>query len=222
MLLRRCIGMVCVAAFALVALASCGKNDDRVATAQNAIFKALESQGIYERNNLPEINPPTPERIKGWFDMVRGTYRHIVNEDRTGRGPQELYGIERGDSIAFMFDARVFAGNNFESCRTFYTNIPSRISHLFSSNPDFAGWSTEPLKIKVGEDDGILKSLQEALISCRAGDGDPDNDEDPNGVSSDEVRVYITSDLAFGNRTVYDVPPGSTIVIEVTEIEIIR
>ena len=207
---------------AALAMTSCGKNDDRVATAQDAIFKALESQGIYERNNLPEINPPTPERIKGWFDMVRGTYRHIVNEDREGRGPAAEYGIERGDSIAFMFDARVFAGNNFESCRTFFTNIPSRINQLFSGNPDFAGWSTEPMRIKVGEDLRILKSLQEALITCRAGDGNPANDEEPGALSSDEVRVYITPDLAFGNSTVYDVPPGSTIVFEVTEIEIIR
>ncbi len=206
----------------IAALASCGKSDDRVVTAQNAIFKALESQGIYERGNLPQINPPTPERIKGWFEIVRGTYRHVVNEDRDSRGPADTYAVERGDSIAFMFDARVFAGNNFESCRTFYTNIPSRISQLFSSNPDFAGWSTDPLRIKVGEDDGILKSLQEALISCRAGDGDPSNDQEPGAVSSDQVRVYITSDLAFGNRTVYDVPAGSTIVFEVTEIEIIR
>ena len=221
MKLRRHTAMAGVLAAAL-AMTSCGKNDDRVAKAQDAIFKALESQGIYERGNLPEINPPTPERIKGWFDMVRGTYRHIVNEDRTGRGPAETYGIERGDSIAFMFDARVFAGNSFESCRTFYTNIESRIEELFSSNPDFAGWSTLPLRIKVGDDPGILKSLQEALISCRAGDGDPKNDDQPGGISSDEVRVYITSDLAFGNRMVYDVPPGSTIVFEVTEIEIIR
>jgi hypothetical protein len=213
-------GIVLAAVFA--ALASCGKNGDRVATAQDAIFKALTSQDIYERDNLPEADPPTPEQIKGWFDMVRGTYRHIVNEDRPDRGPAAEYGIERGDSIAFMFDARVFAGSNFESCRTFYTNIDSRINELFSDNPDFAGWSTEPLRIKVGDDPGILKSLQEALISCRAGDGTPGNDGEPGAVSSDEVRVYITSDLAFGNRTVYDVPSGSTIVYEVTEIEIIR
>jgi hypothetical protein len=214
--------MACVAAVALLAITSCGKNGDAVATAQTAIFNALKGQGIYERNQLPVDNPPTPEQIKGWFDIVGGAYRHIVNEDRTNRGSAQEFGIARGDSISFLFDARVFSGGNFDSYRTFYTNNAQRISALFGSNPGFAGWSTEPLRIKVGEDPRILKSLQEALLMCRADDGDPSNDNLPDGIASDEVRVYLTSDIAFGDRTVYDVPPGSTIVFAVTQIEKIK
>jgi hypothetical protein len=207
---------------AALATAGCGKSGDLVATAQTSIFKALESQGIYERDNLPEDNPPTPDKIKGWFDVIGGTYRHIVNEAGTNRGPADRYEIARGDSIALTFDARIFTGSNFESYRTFFTNDPQRIRALFGSNPDFAGWSTEQLRIRVGDDARILKSLQEALIGCRAGDGDPANDNQPGGVASDEVRVYLTPDIAFGNDTVYDVPRNSTIVWAVTQMVIIN
>jgi hypothetical protein len=207
-----------IALIGALGLAGCGESGDAVATAQTRIFTALESQGIYERGNLPEQNPPTPEQIKGWFEVIGGAYRHIVNEDRANRGPAAQFAIERGDSVAFTFDARIFSGSSFDNCRTFYTNDPQRLSALFGSNPGFGGWSTDPLRIKLGEDPRILKSLQEALIGCRADDGDPTNDNAPEGISSDEVRVYLTSDLAFGNRTVYDVPPGSTVVFAVTRI----
>jgi hypothetical protein len=222
MILRNHIhtGIVCLAA--AMALTGCGKDGDTVAAAQTRIFTALEGQGIYERGKLPEDNPPTPDRIKGWFDVVGGAYRHIVNEDRANRGPAPEYALERGDSITFVFDARVFSGGSFDNYPTFYTNDPQRISALFGSNPDFKGWPTKPLRIKLGEDPGILKSLQEALIGCRANDDKPENDDQPGGISSDEVRVYLTHDLAFGNRTVYDVPPGSTVVFLVTEIQIIE
>ncbi len=212
---------------ALVILAltmcACGKIDNTVAEAQTRIFNALKSQGIYEKGNLPDDPPPTPEQIKGRFDIVGGAYRHIVNEEtNANRGNARDYEISRDDSIAFMFDARIFTGGEFDRQQTFYTNIASRIRELTGNNEDFGGWSTAPLKIKVGDDARILKSLQEALISCRAGDGDPSNDDEEDGIASDQVRVYLTSDIAFGDRMVYSVPPGSTIVYEVTDIEIIK
>jgi hypothetical protein len=209
---------------ALCALAvACGKSDEEITLARDSIIAALKTQGIYERNNLPQDNPPTSEQLKGYYDVVGGAYRWIVNEARENRGGSE-FEIRRGDNIEFMFDARIFSRGNFENYTTFYTNIASRIAELTGNNPAFDGrfWPTDPLKIKVGEDPGILKSLQEALISCRAGDGDPSNDKEEDGIASDQIRVYLTSDIAFGNKTVYNVPAGSTIVFEITEIEIIR
>ncbi len=217
----RNMAIVCTCALSLLA-AACGKDDNTVVTAQNKIFDALKNQGIYERGNLPEDPAPSPEQIKGYFDIIGGAYRHIVNEDSNANRGDAEYEIARDDSIAFMFDARIFTGGNFDNLQTFYTNIADRIQT--GGNPNFDGefWPTEPLKIKVGEDSRILKSLQEALISCRAGDGNPDNDNEPDGIASDQVRVYLTPDLAFGNRTVYNVPRNSTIVFEVTDIEIIK
>jgi hypothetical protein len=217
------VAAVSVAMLSLVAT-SCSKLGDTVNASRDKIFNALKSQGVYERGNLPVENPPTQDQIKGWFDIIGGAYRHIVNEEnRTDRGGAE-YEIRRGDSIAFMFDARIFTGSNYNSMQTFYTNIASRISEIAGNNSEFNGnfWPTDPLRIKVGDDGRILKSLQEALISCRAGDGNPDNDDEEDNIDSDIVRVYLTPDIAFGDRTVYNVPASSTIVFEVTDIEIIK
>jgi hypothetical protein len=202
------------------AFCGCGKLDDQVNAARDNIVAALKTQDIYERNNVP--TDPAPREIKGYYDIIGGAYRWVVNEARENQSDE--FTVRRGDSIAFMFDARVFtARGNFESYRTFYTNIKSRIDQLVGNNTHFDPqfWPTAPLKIKVGDDPGILKPLQEALISCRAGDGDPTNDSQPGGIASDQVRVYLTPDMAFGNRTVYSVPAGSTIVFEIREIEII-
>ncbi len=201
--------------------ASCGKLDDKIYNAQQKIVSALRSEQVYERGNLPDP-APSPSQIKGYFDIVGGTYRYIVNEERNGREAGET--VDRGDRIAFRFDGRIFTGGVFDRQQTFYTNIPALIELAAGGNPNFNDefWPDELLEITVGEDTGILKSLQEALISCRAGDGDPENDDQPGGIASDRVRVYLTPDLAFGDRTVYNVPAGSTLVFEVSDIVIIK
>ena len=217
-------GIVCAALAALLLSSACGgKLGDTVFNAQTRIFNALRGQGIFERGNLPEDNPPTPDQIKGWYDIVGGAYRHIVNEDRDNRTDRQ-YRIERGDSISFFFDAKIFTGGSFDQLQTFYTNIGARIQAIAGNNPQFdtSFWPTVPLRIKTGEDPRILKSLQEALIGCMAGDGDPANDEEPDGIASDQVRVWLTPDLAFGDKVVYNVPRESTLVFEITDIVIIR
>ncbi len=235
MALRRNIGKICVAAAALgvVLSAGCGKNSNVINTAQERIVQSLRSIGVYERDNLPDDPAPTAEQIKGYFDIVGGAYRYVVNESRIdseNRQEYEKYKIARGDSISFMFDARIFTGGGFDALTTFYTNVKSRIGQLSNNNPDFDGlyWPTEPMRIKVGEDGRILKSLQEALISCRAGDEELTNEDDPAGdgepvkIESDEVRIYLTPDIAFGNNTVLNVPRNSTVVFEITDIKIIK
>jgi len=211
-----------VAAAVALSAAACGKLDDAVDSARTRIESALKTQGAYERGNLPIDNPPTPEAHKGDYDIVDGAYRYITNERREGRAASPQ--IAEGDSVAFYFDGRVFTGGTFDSQTTFYTNIAARIKQLAGNNEQFSTdeWPTRKLRVKVGDDGRILKSLQRALISCRAGDGDPANDDLPGGVASDRVLVYLTPDIAFGDRTVYGVPAGSTLVFEITEIEIIK
>lgn len=213
--------MVCACAVATATVAACGKLDETINQAQDRIVAALKSQGLWERGNLPIEDPPTPEQIKGEYDIVEGAYRYIVNERRDDRAaaPQ----IAEGDSIAFRFDGRVFTGGSFDSQTTFYTNIASRIAQIGGNNPQFSAaesWPTVPLRIKAGNDPRILKSLQRALISCRA--AIPASVERPEGVPSDRVLVYLTPDIAFGDRRVYGVPSRSTLVFEITEITIIK
>ncbi len=205
---------------ALALLVACGEESgDTIAKAQERIEKDLQGANIYERGNLPE--DPAPQQVLGYYDIIDGKiYRHIVNEGRYGRANSPV--IAAGDSLALYFDARVYSGK-FENSTTFYTNIEARRAMIAGNNPDFDPllWPITPLRIKVGEDPKILKSVQVALIGSRAGDGNPENDEQ-GGVASDEVRVYLTPDVGFGGRSVYDVPGGSTLVFELTDIEIIK
>jgi hypothetical protein len=200
--------------------AACSTPGEVVDTAQVEIENALKGLNVYERGNLPE---PEPVTISGYFDITeRGAYRYITNEDRAGRERSEV--VAPGDSIKFMFDGRIFGRGSFDGLQIFYTNIEATRRLFAGNNPQFdtSLWPVAPLRIRVGDDPKILKSLQEALIDCRAGDGEPGNDDEPGGIASDRVRVYLTPNIAFGDRAVYSVPANSTIVFEVTDIEIIR
>ncbi len=210
----------CVCAAMLV---SCGESDDSINRARERIVEDLKRANIYERGNLPD---PAPQIVSGYYDIVqRGTYRYIVNEyladleERDGRGA--LPAVAQDDSVSFHFDARIYTGS-FDSASTFYTNIEARREVLSNSNADFNPefWPTTPLRIKVGSDPGILKSVQVALLGCKAAEG-LDDDDPSNDAVSDIVRIYLTSDAGFGSKSVYNVPGGSSLVFELSDIKII-
>ncbi len=232
-----------------VCAASCSTLDEKVTADQNRIRAEFKGLFIWERNNLPDEE--IPGKIEGYFDIVKGAYRYIVNEYQPGGNglPRDnrnvLPVISEGDSISFYFDARIYTGR-WENSTTFYTNIESRIE-LIKNNEEFRldYWPIVPKRIKVGDDPGILKVIQTALLSepyCRAAgtttelvqakdnddkvivdeDGNVVMDEVTVKVPSDQVRIYLTPDIAFHNKWVYNVPAGSTIVYELTDIKIIE
>ncbi len=198
------IGKRIIPAAAALLLASCSNLTDAVDASQTKILANFKQQGIYERNNIPEETPPAS--VKGYYDVIKGAYRHITNENREGR--ENAREISAGDVVTFYFDARIF-GSSYDNSTTYFTNIDSRIQQISSSNPEFdaSEWSSDPLQIKVGYDTGILKSIQNALPSCRAGD---------------EIRIYLPPDVAYGSKGDGVVPAKSTLLFELTNIEIIE
>lgn len=191
---------------------------------QTRIESHLKNEGIYDRNvEVEEL--PANTRIEGYYDMMGGIYRRIMNENREAR--EDAPTIEIGDSISFYFDARIFT-NNYVNATTYFTNIASRIEYISNNNPEFAAadWSAEPLRIKVGDDDRILKAIHTALPLCKAagqrmvddGEGGFEIEE----IDSDEVRIYLTPDLAYGNKSIGIVPAKSMLVWELTNITIIE
>ena len=208
------LSLVIVVAAALSLSVSCDAVGDATDAAETKIRSYLSntSNGIYERNNIPEETPST--NIKGYYDIIGGAYRYIINEDPADSRPMDG-GIEAGDRVSFYFDARVFS-STYDNSTTYFTNIGSRIEYISNNNPQFdiTDWSSEPLEINVGYDTGILKSLQNALLSsgpnipaCRPGD---------------EVRIFLPPNVGYGNTQVYMVPAKSTLVFELTNIEIIE
>ncbi len=203
-----CLGLTGLLAFAC-------KMDNVVDESKKKITDYLRGRNIYQRGNLPD----DVTTIEGYYDIIGGAIRHIDNEDRIGRefSPQ----VVEGDSISFMFDFRIFGGS-FENSTTFYTNIEDVRSDVINTNIDFDAlyWPLDPLKIKVGSDPKILKSIQAALISCRTYD-EENLDELGDPRPSDVVRIYLTPEVAFGGKATYTVPAYSTLVIEVTDIRIV-
>ncbi len=186
--------------------------------ARKRIENDLKGNGIYDRGNMP-YPPPTEQQLKGYYDVIGGAYRHIVNEDRPtrGRSPE----IQDGQKISFYFEAKVYSGS-FANSRTYFTNIADVMATMSKSGEPFTGWSTAPLEITLSNDSKILKAVQVALIGCRADtNGSADDNDLENGTQSDNVRIYVPYDIGFGNNWVYNVPPKSTLVFEITRIRIL-
>lgn len=194
-------GSLCAAA--VLTLAACSSAQDAVDTARTAITRYLTGQGIYERNFVPDDSETTT--VSGYYDIVGGAFRFIENEDREGRNTQPE--IVEGSLVEFWFDARIFS-SNFANSATFYTNIESQIKALAGTNYEFNTefWPMVPLRIRIGEGT-ILKSLENALLSCRQGD---------------KMQIYLTSDIGFGDRKVGIVPGGSTLVYQISDIVVLE
>ncbi len=196
-------GVIPVVAAALSLLVSCNKLADATDSSKTKILASFRQQGIYERNNIPEDT--NPNSIKGYYDIIGGAYRYITNENRDGRADAQE--ISAGDSVSFYFDARIFV-SSYDNSKTYFTNSYSRIKYLGNNNPEFdaSGWSSDSLRIKVGSDPEILKSVQNVLPGCRVGD---------------EVRIYLPPNVAYGSKSNGVVPGKSTLIFELTSLRML-
>lgn len=202
---------------AALCLASCELSEE-LENSRDRIEKDFSNTGIYDRGNMP-YPLPTEQQLKGYYDRIGGTYRHVYNEFRPTRASSPQ--IASGDRISFYFQAMVYAGSYSNSKnQTFFTNIQDVIMQSSGNNADFNGWSTDPMEIVLDNDPKILKSVQAALVGCRADNNRADDDNDAaNGIQSDVVRIYIPYDIGFENRWVYNVPPKSTLLFEISGIQ---
>ncbi len=191
-------------ATALIASSCSSKLSDATDASKLAIKRYLNGKNIYDRSDVPY--DPAPSTINGYYDIIGGAYRYVTNEDRDDRNLERA--IAPGDNISFYFEAYVFT-SSYESSLPYFTNIRDRIVYIGNNNPEFNvdGWSTDPLEIKVTEDPKILKSIQNALPSCRVGD---------------EVRIFLPPNVAYGNKDDGVVLGGSTLVFILSNIVIIE
>lgn len=140
----------------------CGGADSNIIPDQRtAIIKYMESQK---------------------FDYITqgGVYKYIANIDREGRDKAKE--AIAGDSLSFNFEAYTFTT---APGTIFYTNKKDVAARMTGLNTKY--WSFEPVRVKVGRSEGIIKGLANALPYCREGDS---------------VLIYITSDLAYGDKFV--------------------
>jgi hypothetical protein len=170
---------------------------DIVDTAQTKIRTYLHGQKIYDPTNYPD---PLPTDEKGQYDVVGGVFRYIVTQDSDGRDSWQV--LREGDVIATRFDARIFSGSSFDQFPLFYSNNATTIEIYRGSNDQFdpVEWPTTPFVAKLGEGK-FMPAIENALVGCRVGD---------------KVQLFITPDLAYGDKQNYSVPANSTLAFEIT------
>ena len=192
--MKRFAGIAVTAIAALVFLCGCGDKEDVFTSQQTSIVRYLTSTrrliAESEVENVVENNPAF------YTEHGRSTYRHIPNyydEGREGRTE-----IERGDSVRIAFDAYIFSGSEPATSNVYWSNIGTTINKLSADGGNsFAklNWSTDPLALKLGSTK-IIKGVELALIGCR---------------EQDSVQIYMTYNMAYGNKLVGTVPKNSSV-----------
>lgn len=112
------------------------------------------------------------------YENVDGVYKQILNENRYGR--DKLTDSKLGDSIVFNFEAYTFT--SAPSTEWFYTNKKPLVDALEGFNSQY--WDLTPRRVKIGGG-GLIQGISYGLPNCRVGDS---------------VHLYITSDLAYGDK----------------------
>ena len=181
-----------IACLVVLFVAGCSKMEDYVASERTAIERYLSGQKIYDRAEADDN--PTGE-VRRYYDYQNGVYKFTANESRLDR-PEEI--AEVGDSVTFYFLAYTFGSSPGS---LFWTNRAYAIEQ-YMPNLNPAYWSTDPLRVKVG-DGSILKGMENAL---------------PNSREGDSIAVFMTADLAYGKKQ-NGVVPAYTALMVVLSIE---
>lgn len=180
-------------AFASI-LSSCAESEDVYTSQQSFIVQYLTSTrrliSVDEVGYVIEENPA--------FYTVHGSsaYRYIPTYYDAGR--DGLNEVVWGSTVEIRFDAYVFSGSEPSSSNLYWSNVPETIADLESDsvNPYAQlAWSTDPLVIKLGETK-VIEGLEQALPGCR---------------DQDSVQVYMTYNMAYGDRLVGTVPKKSSV-----------
>ncbi|MCD8071923.1 MAG: FKBP-type peptidyl-prolyl cis-trans isomerase [Alistipes sp.] len=118
--------------------------------------------------------------------LSSGVYRYIP---RRGSGSR----IIRGDVVHFYF-----AGYQFTTSRqepAFYSNFDFVIEQMWEAGVNTIFWSTDPEAVTIG-DNRLIKALETGLTGCNKGDS---------------VRLFVTSDNAYGDHYVSNLPINSAV-----------
>ncbi|MCD7970651.1 MAG: FKBP-type peptidyl-prolyl cis-trans isomerase [Alistipes sp.] len=136
------------------------------------------------------------------WSEISGVFRYrIPGENAVQSTATE---IERGDSVYFYF-----AGYEFTSTRqepTFYTNLDYLIEERRLAGQNVIFMSDEPEKVKIG-DTKLIRALEIGLTGCYQGDS---------------VRLFLTSNLAYGANYVSTLPLDSSVEYAVLIDKVIK
>lgn len=182
-------------AVSLVFVAAC--NDDEVDLSENqrsAIVSYLTSSHQPRLINISDV-PNSMDAQPAFYERLDyNTFRYIAtyyDDDRA-----ERRAVAEGDEVVLTYMACIFTGSQPSLASVYATNDASVIGQLREAGLNTEYWTTEPLKIKIG-DTNIIKGVEFSLIGCREGDS---------------VEAYMTLDAAYGDNVVGVVPESASVV----------
>ena len=184
-----------VISFFVVAALSCGcsQEEDTLSNQREKLVSYLErthSPALVAESSLEEGS-----QLPYYSAAGNTVYRYIKNiydPNRTGQ-PE----VGEHSTVSITFRAYVFTFANItDSTFPFWSNDPlleNAYKELGLTVTDGA-WSFEPLRVDLNGD--ILKGLRLSLLGCREGD---------------EVEVYMTYNMAYGDSYFSTIPRESPI-----------
>lgn len=153
-----------ITVLAVMAIFGCS-TDDEVESQKTAIEKEL---GSYDSTHV---------------DRFDGVYRYIVNRSREGRDSEPF--AKNGDVLHLYFDMKAYG-----TSQILWTNKEDEINNLMGQGLDAAYWSTDALRVKLGETK-LSAGLTEGLLwSGNAG----------GCAQGDTLMLYVTSDKLNGDK----------------------
>lgn len=125
------------------------------------------------------------------YTVQRGVYRHIGNSRREDYFSSPR--VEPGNEVHFYV-----AGYRFERSRmepAFFSNKDFIIEELKEAGLSDVYWQRDIMVARLGKSD-LVKGIERGLPGCRQGDS---------------VRMFMPSDLAFGENYISTLPLNSAV-----------
>ncbi|MCC8018620.1 MAG: FKBP-type peptidyl-prolyl cis-trans isomerase [Rikenellaceae bacterium] len=134
------------------------------------------------------------------YDKIDRVYRVAIEREGNYNRSRRL---EKGDIARFYFAGYEFTSRRIEPA--FYSNVDWIIEELQDAGLDPIYWDQDIVEVRLGEGK-VIKGIEKGLEGCREGDS---------------VRVFLTTDLAFGSYYISDMDLYSAVeyVIWLEEVE---
>lgn len=134
------------------------------------------------------------------YDKIDNVYRVSIEREGNYNRSKRL---EKGDIARFYFAGYEFTTRRVEPA--FFSNVGWIIDELREAGLTDTYWDKDIYETKLGEGK-VIRGIEKGIEGCREGDS---------------VRVFLTTDLAFGSYYISDLDPYSAVeyVIWLEEVE---
>lgn len=173
---------------------ACKDNDEALTSQRQKIVSYLTSTHVPRLVSEEDIETSLEPEPAFYELFDQQVYRYISTYYEAGRESRTL--VEMGDEVEITYTAYIFTGSVPRSTAVYMTNDATVVAEMVEEGLNAEFWSTDPLKVKLGETD-IIKGLELSLLGCREGDS---------------VEAYMTFEAAYGNDQVGVVPVESSVL----------